>query len=110
MRRGEIWHVDLNPTSGREQQGARYVLIVSPESFNRISGTAIVVPITTGGMGARMAGFAVSLTGAGTASTGVILCNQVRTLDLRARGGRRIEAVPDFIVDDVLARLSTLFE
>lgn len=110
MRRGEIWHVGLDPTSGREQRGARYVLVVSPDSFNRVSGMAVVVPITTGGNASRMAGFAVSLTGAGTNATGVILCDQVRTLDLRARGGRRSEAVPDFILEEVLAKLMTLFE
>jgi len=110
MKRGEIWHVDLNPTSGREQRGARYVLIVSPDAFNNATGTAIVAPITTGGGGSRLKGFAVSLSGAGTDATGVVLCDQLRTLDLRARGGRRSETVPDFIVDEVVARIATLFE
>ena len=110
MKRGEIWHVDLNPIAGREQQGRRYVLIVSPEAFNRAAGVAVVVPITTGGGGSRMRGFAVSLSGAGTTTTGVVLCDQPRTLDLRARGGTRAEKVPDFIIDEVLARLSPLFE
>lgn len=110
MKRGEIWHVDLNPTSGREQQGARYVLIVSPEAFNRATGTAIVCPITIGGGAARMKGFAVSLSGAGTNATGVVLCDQIRTIDLRARNGRRSEDAPDFIVDEVLARIQPLFE
>jgi mRNA-degrading endonuclease toxin of MazEF toxin-antitoxin module len=35
MDRGDIYHVDLDPTRGKEQQGARYVLIVSPRDFNR---------------------------------------------------------------------------
>lgn len=110
MRRGEIWHVDLNPTSGREQRGRRYVLIVSADAFNAATGTAVVAPVTTGGGGSRLKGFAVSLSGAGTQTTGVVLCDQIRTLDLRARGGRRVEAVPDFIIAEVLARLVTLFE
>lgn len=110
MRRGEIWHVDLNPTSGKEQQGARYVMIVSPDRFNAVTGTAVVVPITTGGAGSRMKGFAVSLTGADTNATGVVLCDQLRTLDLRARGARRSETAPDFVVDEVLARIAPLFE
>ena len=110
MRRGEIWHVDLNPTSGKEQQGRRYVLIVSPDRFNAMTGTAIVAPITSGGGGSRMKGFAVSLSGAGTNATGVVMCDQLRTLDLRARNGRRSEAVPDYIIDDVVARIATLFE
>jgi len=110
MRRGEIWHVDLDPTSGREQRGRRYVLIVSPDRFNAVTGTAIVAPITSGGGASRMKGFAVSLTGAGTNANGVVLCDQLRTLDLRSRGGRKSEAVPDFIIDDVVARIATLFE
>ena len=110
MRRGEIWHVDLDPTDGREQRGRRYVLIVSPDEFNKATGTAIVVPITTGGGAARLRGLSVSLTGAGTNATGMVLCDQLRTMDLKARRGRRSETVPRFIVDDVLAKLAAILE
>lgn len=110
MKRGEIWHVDLDPTSGREQRGRRFVLIVSPDKFNAVTRTAIIAPITTGGMGSRMGGFAVPLSGAGTNATGVVLCDQLRTIDLKARGGRCAETVPDFIIDEVVARIATLFE
>jgi mRNA-degrading endonuclease toxin of MazEF toxin-antitoxin module len=109
MERGDIWHVDLNPTQGREQANPRYVLIVTPAAFNRL-GTPIVAPITTGGDFARSAGFAVSLSGAGTKAVGVVLCHQLRALDLKARNGRFVEAVPTFIVEDVLARIQPLFE
>lgn len=110
MRRGEIWLVSLDPTAGHEQQGTRPVLIVSPSPFNRLTGTPIVLPITTGGNFARRAGFAVSLTGAGTRTTGIIRCDQPRALDLAARNGRRLETVPEHITDDVLARLATILE
>ena len=110
MKRGEIWHVDLNPTSGHEQRGSRYVMIVSPDAFNRATGMAVVAPITIGGGASRLKGFAVSLSGAGTNATGVVLCDQIRTVDLRSRGGRRLEAAPDFIVDEVVAKIATLFE
>ncbi|MBZ5760331.1 MULTISPECIES: type II toxin-antitoxin system PemK/MazF family toxin [unclassified Rhizobium] len=109
MDRGDIWHVDLEPIRGREQAGARYVLVVTKKSFNAI-GTPIVVPITTGGEFARFKGFAVSLSGAGTRSSGVILCNQLRSLDLRARGGKYVESVPDFIMFEVLARITIFFD
>lgn len=109
MNRGEVWHVDLEPTRGHEQAGARFVLIVTDALFNRI-GTPIVVPITSGGEFARLRGFAVSLSGSGTRSNGVVLCNQLRAIDLKARGGRFIERVPDFIMDEVLARVTTFFE
>jgi mRNA-degrading endonuclease toxin of MazEF toxin-antitoxin module len=108
MQRGEIWVVSLDPTSGHEQKGRRPVLIVSPEAFNRITKAPVVVPITSGGNFARTAGFAVPLTG--TRTTGVVRCDQPRTLDLAARGGRKIEGVPDEIMDEVLARISPIFE
>ena len=110
MRRGEIWLVSLDPTAGHEQQGTRPVLIVSPQAFNELTGTPIVVPITTGGRFARRKGFAVSLTHAGTRTVGMVRCDQPRALDLKARNGRRIESVPAPITDDVLARLATILE
>jgi mRNA interferase ChpB len=109
MNRGDIWHVDLNPIKGREQANPRYVLILTPKEFNEL-GTPVVVPITSGGNFARSKGFTVSLSGAGTQATGVILCHQLRALDIRARGGRFSEKAPDFIVEDVLARVTALFE
>jgi mRNA-degrading endonuclease toxin of MazEF toxin-antitoxin module len=54
----------------------------------------IVLPITTGGNFARIRGFAVSLTGVGTRTTGIIRCDQPRALDLEARGGRKLENAP----------------
>ena len=110
MKRGEIWLVSLDPTSGHEQRGRRPVLIVSPEAFNRITKVPIVLPITSGGNFARMAGFAVSLSGAGTKTTGIVRCDQPRALDLAARNGRKLETIPDDIVNEVLARVSPIFE
>jgi mRNA-degrading endonuclease toxin of MazEF toxin-antitoxin module len=110
MNRGEIWLVSLDPTSGHEQRGRRPVLIVSPEAFNRITKVPVVLPITSGGNFARSAGFAVSLKGAGTKTTGIIRCDQPRALDLAARGGRKLETAPDAIMDEVLARILPIFE
>jgi mRNA-degrading endonuclease toxin of MazEF toxin-antitoxin module len=110
MKRGEIWLVGLDPTSGHEQKGRRPVLIVSPEAFNRITKVPVILPITSGGNFARTAGFAVPLTEAGTKTTGVVRCDQPRALDLAARGGRKLESVPAAIIDEVLARISPIFE
>jgi mRNA-degrading endonuclease toxin of MazEF toxin-antitoxin module len=110
MKRGEIWLVSLDPTLGHEQRGRRPVLIVSAEAFNRITKLPVVLPITSGGNAARTAGFAVPLTGAGTKTTGVVRCDQPRTLDLAARGGRKLEDIPEALVDEVLARTSPIFE
>lgn len=109
MDRGDIYLVDLDPTKGREQQGKRPVLVVSKAIFNQHN-PALVCPIATAAIGQRLAGFTVNLQGAGTAATGVVLCSQVRTLDLRARGGRKVEQAPEFIVDLVLDCLRDLVE
>jgi|ERR1700677_4514408 mRNA-degrading endonuclease toxin of MazEF toxin-antitoxin module len=108
MKRGEIWLVSLDPTSGHEQKGRRPVLIVSPEAFNRVTKVPIVLPVTTGGNFARTAGFAVALSG--TKSTGVVRCDQPRALDLAARRGKKLESVPEEVMEEVLARVSPIFE
>ena len=109
MDRGDIYHVSLDPTQGREQAGRRYILIVSPRDFNRF-GTPLVCPITQGGNFARDKGFAVSLSGLGMKTQGVVLCNQPRVLDLQTRHATFTEKAPQVIVDEVLAKLVTLLE
>jgi mRNA-degrading endonuclease toxin of MazEF toxin-antitoxin module len=48
--------------------------------------------------------------GAGTKTTGVVRCDQPRALDLRARGAKRLESIPEHVVDEVLSKVSPLFE
>lgn len=100
--------VSLNPVHGREQQGHRPVLIVSPTEFNLATRLPVVVPITNGGGFARRLGFAVEISG--IATTGVVRCDQPRVLDIAERGGRRVETLPAAQLAEVLARLVTLFE
>jgi len=107
MNRGDIYTVSLDPTLGHEQRGHRPVLVVSPTEFNHATRLPIVLPITSGGEFARRIGFAVPVTGIRT--TGVVRCDQPRVLDLHARGGRKVESLPREILDEVLARASTLF-
>lgn len=110
MRRGDIYQVSLDPTAGHEQRGHRPVLLVSPDAFNTLTRTPVVLPITTGGQFVRNLGFAVSLDTAGTRTQGIIRCDQPRALDLDARRGRLLERVPDAVMDDVLAKLLTLLQ
>lgn len=110
MKRGDIYLVPLDPTEGHEQRGTRPVLVVSPDEFNKLTQVPVVVPITSGGNFARTAGFAVSLDDAGTRTTGVVRCDQPRALDLKARLGKRLEKVPSDIMDDVLAKITPLFQ
>ena len=108
MKRGDIYLVTLDPTQGREQQGYRPVVIVSPEAFNEATKLPVVLPITTGGAFAQRVGFAVPICGIKT--TGVVRCDQPRVLDLAARHGRKVEALPPAIIDEVMARVITIFE
>jgi mRNA interferase ChpB len=107
--RGDILHTDLDPAKGREQRGKRFVLVLSIADFNRF-GLTLVCPVRQGGEFAREHGFAVSLSGAGTRTQGVVLCHQVRTLDYKERDGKWVESLPEEIVEEVLARVRTLLD
>lgn len=108
--RGDVVRVCLNPTEGRELQGDyRPCLVLTDVRFNRL-GLAAVAPITQGGNFARFQGFAVPLAGSGMDTQGVVMVNAIRTLDLVARKAKKVEVAPDYIIDDVLARVSALFE
>ncbi len=108
MNRGDIYLVSLDPTFGHEQRGQRPALIISPTVFNEAMKLPVILPITSGGDFARRIGFAVPI--AGVRTTGAVHCDQPRVLDIEARGGRKVDTLPDEILADVLARVSTLFE
>jgi len=108
MKRGEIYIVSLDPTMGHEQRGHRPVLVISPTDFNETTKLPVILPITSGGDFARRIRFAVPL--AGTKTTGVVRCDQPRVLDLQARGGRKVESLPQEILDEVLPLVATLFQ
>jgi mRNA interferase ChpB len=107
--RGDIYVVDLEPTKGREQRGQRPVLIVSEQKFNTL-GVVWVVPISQGGVSARLAGFCVSLAGCGTDTQGVALCHHVRSIDLQVRKARFKERLPDHVLELVLDRLRAVLD
>jgi len=107
--RGDVLRVDLDPALGKEQQGQRFVLVLTVAEFNRF-GLVMAAPITQGGQFARENGFTVSMMGAGTQTQGVVLCNQVRMLDYRQRGAKVIETVPTMVMDEALARVRVLLD
>jgi mRNA interferase ChpB len=100
--------VSLDPTAGHEQSGSRLVLIVSPTEFNEATKLPVILPITNSGAFARRLGFAVTLTGIKT--IGVVRCDQPRVIDLAARHARKVDTLPEPIMDEVLAKVATLFE
>ncbi len=105
--RGDIVKACLNPVSGHEMQGEqRPCLVLSPRAYNKL-GLTIVVPITQGDY-SRFQGFAVTLMGSGTNTQGVALVNGIKSLDLAARGAKKVETAPPEIVDEVLAKLAAV--
>jgi len=107
--RGHILMLDLEPTLGSEQRGRRPVFVVTRRIFND-HGLALVCPITTVGASARWGGFAVNLGGSGLATTGVVLCNQPRTVDLSVRKAKFVEQAPPEIVAEVIDAVGALLE
>jgi len=105
--RGDVVSVPMDPALGHEQKGTRPALVLTTREFNRL-GDVLVAPITQGGDYSRYAGFAVSLSGTGCKTHGVALVNKIRMLDLTARKARKIERVPQVVIDDALGRLSAL--
>jgi len=99
--------VDLEPAKGRVQRGQRPVIIITTSEFNQHN-PPLVCPITSGGAGARLKGFAVSLMNAGMKTDGVVICSQPRVLDVKARGGKYVERASDEVVDEVLAALQDI--
>lgn len=100
--------VSLDPTAGHEQSGSRPVLIVSPAEFNEVTKLPVILPITNGSEFARRLSFAVPVTGIKT--TGVVRCDQPRVIDLAARHARKVDTLPESIMEEVLAKVATLFE
>lgn len=108
MKRGDVYLVSLDPIAEHEQSGSRPVVIVSPDEFNQATKLPVILPITNGGDFTRRLGFAVTL--AGTKTTGIVRCDQLRVIDLAARNGRKVDSLPQPIMDEVLAKVVTLFE
>ena len=100
-RRGDILELDLDPTRGREIRGSRPVLVLSADAFNQASGLLLVAPISQGGSATREGGFGVTLMGSGSRTQGIVLCDQTRTIDARARTFRRVEKASGPVVSAV---------
>ena len=103
-KRGDIVFTDFDPSAGTEQAHKRPALVLSPEPFNKQIQFALVAPMTST---VRGHGFEVLL-GENMQTKGVILCQQVKTIDYEHRGVTHIEKAPTKIVNEALARVKAL--
>jgi mRNA interferase ChpB len=104
FKQGDIVQVTLDSTLGSEIQGRRPVLVLSNAEFNS-GGRALVAAVTQGGNLDRIKGWTVTLMGTGTKTQGAVVISQCRMIDLEARAAKRIEAVPQVVIEDALAKL-----
>ncbi|MBW4047706.1 MAG: type II toxin-antitoxin system PemK/MazF family toxin [Proteobacteria bacterium] len=106
--RGDIVHLDFDPSSGREMNGPHFGLVLSGKVFNQ-QGLAMICPISQGAAAvARTYGTVVTLMGTGTDTQGAIHCHQLKSLDWRARNARFKESVSQFIIEEVQARVEAI--
>jgi mRNA interferase MazF len=106
VKQGQIIWLDFFPQTGHEQKGRRPALVVSNESFNKFSNLAIVFPITNT---TKNHPFHIKLDQR-TKTTGVVLCDQTKTLDINARNYSYIEELPEDILFEVIDIISGFIE
>ncbi len=103
-RRGDVVWLNFDPQSGHEQAGRRPALVLSPEEYNRKAGLAIFCPITSQVKGYP---FEVALP-ANFKISGVVLADQVKSLDWQARQAELIKNLSRPALDRVMDLLLTL--
>jgi len=106
VKQGNIIIVDFDPQLGHEQRGRRPALVISNEFFNKYSEMAIVCPITNTDKNHPLH---VKLNKK-TKTTGVILCDQIKTMDIKARNFKILEDIPEDILEEVLDIVFSLME
>jgi len=104
--RGHIVWLNFTPQSGHEQAGKRPAFVISPAAYNKKAGLALFCPITN-----QMKGYPFEvLIPEGHNIHGVILSDQVKSLDWHARKAKFIEKLPLQITEEVANKVATLIE
>lgn len=102
--RGDVVWLNFNPQAGHEQAGKRPAFVLSPASYNRKVGLALFCPITTKVKGYP---FEVDLP-EDLDITGTVLSDQIKNLDWKARNATFICKLSDEVIEQVLAKSTTL--
>jgi mRNA interferase MazF len=105
-KRGDVIWLEFNPQAGHEQAGKRPALVISPEAYNHKTSLLLVCPITSQIKGYP---FEVELP-PGLQIKGVILADQVKSLDWQARNTQFACQVPDSILQKTVAMIKILLD
>ena len=104
--RGDAVWISFTPQAGHEQAGRRPAVVLSPKSYNQKVGLAIFCPITN-----QIKGYPFEVMLPKEAGvTGVILSDQVKSLDWRVRKAEYIGSMPEVVINEVLAKLGILLD
>ena len=101
---GDLVWISLNPQVGHEQAGRRPALVLSPIEYNKRVGLALLCPVTSRAKGYP---FEVALP-SDLEISGVVLADQVKSLDWRVREAKRVCAAPQSVTSEVLGKLNAL--
>jgi mRNA interferase MazF len=99
---GDVAWLEFSPQAGHEQAGRRPALVLSPAYYNGKSGMMICCPMTT-----QVKGYPFEVI-VSTSPPSVVLADQVKALDWRARKASRKGRVPQTVLNEVRAKLRTL--
>lgn len=98
VRQGDIIKLNFNPQAGHEQAGYRPALVVSNDFFNEKTNMVIVCPITNTNNSFPLH---IPLDNR-TNTTGVVLCEHLKSLDIAARNYRIVEKIPEDLLQEVI--------
>ena len=102
--RGDVVWLEFDPRAGHEQSGRRPAVVVSPAAYNGRAGLALLCPITSQVKGYP---FEVEIP-SGLAVSGVVLADQIKNLDWRARKAKRFAELSTTQMAEILGKLRTL--
>ncbi|RAU94357.1 endoribonuclease MazF [Paenibacillus sp. YN15] len=102
--RGDLVWLQFDPQAGHEQSGKRPALVISPSSYNSKVGLTLFCPVTS-----RMKGYPFEiLIPQNLPIEGVILADQIKSLDWNSRQAIFICKVPQAILDEVISKIDVL--
>jgi mRNA interferase MazF len=102
--RGDVVWLDFTPQAGHEQAGYRPALVLSPASYNGKTSLMLCCPITS-----RVKGYPFEVVlDPGAGLRGVVLSDQVKSLDWRVRKAKRKGAASKAVTEQTLARIRVL--
>lgn len=106
FEQGDIVYADFDPQLGHEQRGRRPALVVTNSTYNRFNKMLMLCPITNTN---KNHPFHIELDNR-TATTGVILCDQAKMLDIQARNAEFVEKLPNDLLEEAVDMIYSFIE